>query len=99
MLPEDVERLAGALVAQSPVRAAQLGNLLVRGRRVERALPIFERLTKLHPNSATQWKSLAAAYRAVGRRADAANAIRAAYALDPFDEGVAEAYKQAQQDE
>jgi Flp pilus assembly protein TadD len=54
--------------------AVEYGSLLVEGGRAAEAVPMLEKATRLYPASRDVWQTLAKAYDAAGRKADAVKA-------------------------
>ncbi|MCE9595981.1 MAG: fused MFS/spermidine synthase [Planctomycetes bacterium] len=83
--PQEVADRIAHLVERSPELAFEAGTILAQNGAPSRALPIFEALRPLHPNSPRVLAALATCYASAGRHDDAKAAIELARKIDPFD--------------
>ncbi len=75
----------------------RLGYDLLRLKRTEDAIVIFERNTRDHPESANVWDSLAEAYLTAGKKEKAIEFYRKSLALDPENTNAAEKIKEIEE--
>lgn len=100
--PEDPEALRAALAVLAQISRREANRValsFLRERKDEEARLAFELLVSVAPGSATGWTNLARAYRALGRKGDARDAVAKALSLDPLDEGAVRMLRETERDD
>ena len=76
---------AGKLAAGDPIVLREVSQALVAAEKEVQAIPFLRQLAAMNPEDPGCWSSLAWAYLAAGRYAEAREAILEAIDLDPYN--------------